>query len=1016
MFRSDRTFLEWLLACLFAIVPTHASSLPGERTHVEGQVLVCFRATNVPEVRSTALGPAFGFSRVDSVLGACGVVTARGFVEGYDPTTVPLARTYLISCSPEVDEGALCAYLRSLPEVEDATPNLILRKEYGATRTMKPDDATTRFDDQWYLHDPNNDSADIDAPEAWAITRGSSDVVIGIHDSGIMVDLSAPGCFELHGDLAYYWTTENVGHPTLCFNNSDIDSVDSGDSDDIPDNVIGYNFAPHWEGETDLDIIARWRAIPSDWVLEGSLEDPTSMNCRTMNPHGTFVASIAAGLWTNGNPIDFGGDIVGVANECPVYIVRAGGDDIPSPLSDEIAALRHAAEYARVINMSWGYDQYPGDIFRDTAINFAANTKDCVLVSITHNDDLEDFVSWPAAFPNVLAVGAINRDLTLCSYIQADTIRVAPDIRNLGSDASRVEIIVKGTLKVLGTSGNPVVFESFTDSSPTETDWVGFKFEPGSKGILQHVSIRNATQDVVVSRPSVSVSSWDEKKTLYLDSDLSITSDMTIATDEDLYVLGTSDVIVTAGSGVDLTVNGSLICRGVGTKRPEFRSSSGAARSWGIITLSALSSGHTLHNAIIRDAQLAVRSYVPVTIDSCLIRSAVDGIQSYANVIVWNTTMHDFTGSALVWLAGNLELKNLDVYDAAYGLHQSTATSTGTLVCRKTSFRDIDYRGIDVPSSSAGITIKQTTIRGATDGIFLAYQTSAAVDSCELRANDIGVAMLLSSGTSIKHCDVDSNATSGIYLVAYTHATMEFDTVAHSPVGVYCYTSNPSIQTSRLLSNTTGLKCESNADPIVRTTRIQSGVTGVLALDGSAPDLGVATGGICGSGGQEGLNSIQSNSSYNVSNLDAGETVNAQCNWWGGTPSGSKFYGNVIYSPYKSTDPNPAGFIDEPEPGDQPPPRVPTAYALHANRPNPFNPATTIGYDVPAPGGRVDVAIYDVSGRLVRVLVAGHRAPGTHSATWEGQDDRDTRVASGVYFVRMTSGSFAQTRKLVLLK
>lgn len=269
----------------------------------------------------------------------------------------------------------------------------------------------------------------------------------------------------------------------------------------------------------------------------------------------------------------------------------------------------------------------------------------------------------------------------------------------------------------------------------------------------------------------------------------------------------------------------------------------------------------------------------------------------------------------------------------------------------------------------------------------------------------------------MRRSDVDSNATTGVYLVSNTHTVMELDTIGHSAVGVYCHTSsNPSIQTSRLLSNSTGLKCESNSDPLVRTTRIQSGVTGVLALTGSAPDLGVATGGTCGSGAQEGLNSIQNNSSYDVANLDAGETIYAQCNWWGGTPQPSKFYGNVVYTPYRSSDPNPAGSIVDPGPGDKPPPRVPTEYALHANRPNPFNPVTTIGYDVPAPGGRVDLAVYDVSGRLVRVLVASHLTPGTYSAVWEGHDERNTPVASGVYFVRMAAGSFAHTRKLVLLK
>ena len=95
---------------------------------------------------------------------------------------------------------------------------------------------------------------------------------------------------------------------------------------------------------------------------------------------------------------------------------------------------------------------------------------------------------------------------------------------------------------------------------------------------------------------------------------------------------------------------------------------------------------------------------------------------------------------------------------------------------------------------------------------------------------------------------------------------------------------------------------------------------------------------------------------------------------------------------------------------------VPATFALHANVPNPFNPVTTIAYDVPAGGANVSLAIYDVTGRLVRVLVDEHRAAGTWSVEWNGEDDRGQHVSSGVYFYRMRAGAFADTKKMVLLK
>ncbi len=99
--------------------------------------------------------------------------------------------------------------------------------------------------------------------------------------------------------------------------------------------------------------------------------------------------------------------------------------------------------------------------------------------------------------------------------------------------------------------------------------------------------------------------------------------------------------------------------------------------------------------------------------------------------------------------------------------------------------------------------------------------------------------------------------------------------------------------------------------------------------------------------------------------------------------------------------------------GDTPAPRV---AALYQNHPNPFNPATHIRYDVPRGGADVQLAIYDVSGRRVRTLVSGRQSEGEKSANWDGRDDAGAAVATGVYFYRATIGSFASTRKMVLLK
>ncbi|UCF04772.1 MAG: T9SS type A sorting domain-containing protein [bacterium] len=95
---------------------------------------------------------------------------------------------------------------------------------------------------------------------------------------------------------------------------------------------------------------------------------------------------------------------------------------------------------------------------------------------------------------------------------------------------------------------------------------------------------------------------------------------------------------------------------------------------------------------------------------------------------------------------------------------------------------------------------------------------------------------------------------------------------------------------------------------------------------------------------------------------------------------------------------------------------VPVAkYALRQNYPNPFNPNTTISYQL-AQHGYVDLRIYDVAGRLVRVLVSESKDPGLYAVEWNGRDRRGVQVASGIYFYRLESGSFSQTRRMVLLR
>jgi hypothetical protein len=100
---------------------------------------------------------------------------------------------------------------------------------------------------------------------------------------------------------------------------------------------------------------------------------------------------------------------------------------------------------------------------------------------------------------------------------------------------------------------------------------------------------------------------------------------------------------------------------------------------------------------------------------------------------------------------------------------------------------------------------------------------------------------------------------------------------------------------------------------------------------------------------------------------------------------------------------------------DDPAAAVPREFALHSARPNPFNPSTMIGFALPE-AGRVDLAVYDVRGRLVRTLVEAELPAGEHTAFWDGRDARGVGSSSGVYIVKLTSAGREATQKIQLMK
>jgi hypothetical protein len=94
----------------------------------------------------------------------------------------------------------------------------------------------------------------------------------------------------------------------------------------------------------------------------------------------------------------------------------------------------------------------------------------------------------------------------------------------------------------------------------------------------------------------------------------------------------------------------------------------------------------------------------------------------------------------------------------------------------------------------------------------------------------------------------------------------------------------------------------------------------------------------------------------------------------------------------------------------------PEVYALNDNYPNPFNPETTIKYQLPE-AGLVTLEVYNMLGQVVRTLVNEHQTAGRYSVQWDAANDNGQSLSSGMYFYHVTAGQeFQGTKKMLLLK
>ncbi len=265
-------------------------------------------------------------------------------------------------------EQALDLYQMN-PDVDYAEPN------HRYHTTIAPND--TYFNWLWGLHNTGQDvngtsgtsDADIDAPEAWDITTGSSQVIVAVVDSGVDYN---------HPDLASnIWT--NPG--------------------ETPDNEIDD------DGNGKIDDVRGWDFVDND-------NDPMDYT-----DHGTHVAGTIAAVGNNST------GVTGVSWSTQIMVIRGLGTDGSGWTSDLIEAIEYASSKgAHVINNSWGGADF-SQALEDTIAASSA-----VVVCAAGNDDLDNDSTphYPSTYecPNIIAVAATNQSDNRASFSNYGAVSV----------------------------------------------------------------------------------------------------------------------------------------------------------------------------------------------------------------------------------------------------------------------------------------------------------------------------------------------------------------------------------------------------------------------------------------------------------------------------------------------------------------------------------------------------------------------------------------------------------------
>ncbi len=877
-------------------------------------------------------------------------------------TSVDLSRFYVVTFSSSEDAFSLAEQVSELSAVQYAEPWFTYAVEVEPAFT--PNDP--QFGSQYGL-------AKIQAAQAWDISQGDTNVVIGIVDTGVEVN---------HPDL-----TGNIWHNPgeVGLDGSSNDKRTNGIDDD------GNGFVDDWQG---------WDFAGADYNNPIDDNNPSPVGSNT--EHGTHVAGIASA--TTNNSLG----VAGTGFNCRLLAIKTSADNDfrgPGGTAYLIAGYEGVAYAAfmgaDVMNCSWGGSG--GSQTEQEIINYATQLGTLVVAAAGNSGSSSPH--YPSAYNYVISVVATNS-----SDVKAGFSNYGRTVDVCAPGVSILSTIYPSTY----TSG----YSGTSMASPFAAGVAGLvkAVNPGYSALQVGEQVRVTSDNIDASNPSfiglIGKGRINAFKALSTSSP-SLRSSRLVIRDSvsgnnngvpepneilDIYLTFTNYLAASTNASVTLTVTGA----GVTVTQPTF-------------TIGALNTLDT-----VRNTGISLRVQLASNVAPGLIAQAkltyTDGAYSdfeYFSFVVNPTYQSHNVNLVVATMANNGRIGFNDFPNNTQG--------RGYIYPANSDSNHLFEGGIIIGTSATRVVNNVRNPGGTQDNDFLARQIYQ-MQSPGIVSNQDGSTVYSDSSAPVgNRLGIKINQYSYAYSSPdnddYVITRYDITNLTASPINGLYIGQFHDWDIANYNGNRTGLDAGRSLSYAWDNTNAARPYIGVRALDTLTGARGLLNNGSIVldraakwgwiSGGTAtasvGPGDIHSVISTGPINIGVGETKRTGFAIIA-APNLATLQANADYAKAKWLEILSTVSVRE-EVGV-----TPMQFGLSQNYPNPFNPETRISYDI-ARGELVTLKVFDVLGREVATLVNQRQDAGRYSVGFDGKG-----LTSGVYYYQLQAGSFTQTNKMLLIK